>query len=304
MANDLIQLQDREQDIVISLDQVVDALEKAYAYVEEAGSQLDRLRFRVLLDKASHEELLAGVATLQSEEGFFAAWPGKVASKEPKDADVASSLEVLAVLDDHGLLSDPLLKRWVQAVSKTQAPDGMWGDASAASADARTYVSGMLGAFLVKSGSARLVIVDAALEALATGWSTERVSAGTWPLLAAYFHFLTFASHEIGDEALQWCGREFEKGMRGGVITALEAVRIFLFCDAYALPGVSMDGGRLIPELLREQQPDGSFPASEHALGVQTPVQATLTAVLALSRFSRELQASMPEGNVQAEGDT
>jgi hypothetical protein len=159
----------------------------------------------------------------------------------------------------------------------------------------------MLGAFLVKSNSVRIMVVDAALEALAAGWSTERVSADTWPLLAAYFHLLTVASHEIGDEALQWCGREFEKGMRGGVITALEAVRIFLFCDAYALPGVSMDGGRLIPELLREQLADGSFPASENALGLQTPLQATLTAVLALSRFSRELQASIPEESLASE---
>lgn len=302
MGNDLIQLeppsreQVREQDIVISMDQVVDALERAYAYVEEAGSELDCLRFQVLLEKASSEELGTALARLQTDEGFFLPWPGKASDNIPdKVADAASSLEVLAVLDDHGLLNDPLLNSWVQAVSKTQGADGLWGNEGDATEDSRVYLSGMLGAFLVKSHSVRIVVVDEALEALAKAWSTERVSAETWPLLAAYFHFLTLASHEIGDEALQWCGREFEKGMRGGVISALEAVRIFLFCEAYALPGISMDGGRLIPELLREQQKDGSFPASENALGLQTPQQATLTAVLALSRFSRELQASVPE---------
>jgi len=301
MGNDFVQLEsptrEQAQDIVISLDQVVDALERAYAYVDTAGSDLDRLRFAVLLEKAAPEDLLEAFGNMQSEEGFFATGS--------ETATLESSLEVLAALDDCGLLGDARLKPWVQAVSKGQASDGMWlGETRTqkATADERLALCGMLAAFLVKSGSARIVIVDAALEAMAEAWSTERVGADFCPLLASYFHLLTLASHEIGDEALQWCGRELEKGLRGGAVSGLEVARILLFCDAYALPGVSMDGGRLIPEILREQQADGSFPTRENALGLQTPLQATLTAVLALSRFSKELQASLPEENGPAEG--
>lgn len=293
MAEELIQLQPaaRDKEIVVDIGEVVDALQRAYAYVDEAGSELDRLRFAVLLEKESPENLLEALAARQSSNGFFAVLSQNA---DEIEADVATSLEALTVLDDHGLLDHPKVKSWVKAVTDAQKPDGMWGDDEGVFSATRLAQCGMLGGFLVKSNSARVVVVDRALEAMADQWSSERVGADTYPLLAAYFHLFTFATHDLGDEALQWCGRELEKGARGGVISALEAVRIFLFCDAYALPGLSMDGGRLIPELLREQESDGSFPAKENELGLQTPVQATLTAVLALSRFSRELQSSLP----------
>jgi len=88
---------------------------------------------------------------------------------------------------------------------------------------------------------------------------------------------------------MAWCGRELDKGVQGNALTALDAARIFLFCGVSALPGCSIDGGALLPALLAAQREDGGFAPAPAHLGLATPGEATLSAVIALSHFGRSL---------------
>jgi len=278
---------------VVELERVIDVMERAHRFVEAEGSPLDRLRFRILLEKANPEALLEFLGPLQQDTGLFLPMLSAQAGTHERtgnhvyEADPASSLVVLALLDDHGLLQSELAGRCVQGLSGFQEADGTWGSRASSDLEERLCLTAMLASYLVKSGQARLAVTDAALEAVMAQWSHERVNASSCKILGAYSHLLTHQSHELADEALHWCGRELAKGLRGGMIRALELARIFLFCDVFALPGLPEEGGDLMRLIVYDQDEDGGFAASPSTLGLFTKSEAALTAVIALSRFSR-----------------
>lgn len=295
---------------VVELERVIDVMERAHRFIEAEGSPLDRLRFLILLEKASPEALLEFLRPFQQDSGLFSPLPGTqlrtrdCVENDKPEAGPSSSLVVLALLDDHGLLQGELAGQCVQGLSKLQEADGSWGTRSSSELDESLFLTAMLASYLVKSGQARLTVTDAALEAVMAQWSHQRVNASSWKILGAYSHLLTHQPHELADEALHWCGRELAKGLRGGLIRPLELARIFLFCDVFALPGLPEEGVDLMGLIAQEQADDGGFAASPSSLGLSTKPEATLTAVLALSRFGRHAFHERLRTPTQGPGDS
>ena len=60
---------------------------------------------------------------------------------------------------------------------------------------------------------------------------------------------------DVADEALQWCGRELERGFRIGAFDAVRVARVFVLCDAPALPGARLAAAEVREALLRAQGP-------------------------------------------------
>ena len=88
----------------------------------------------------------------------------------------------------------------------------------------------------------------------------------------------------MADEALQWCGRELERGFRTGSIDAVRTARVFALCDAAALPGARLRADEVAAALLREQDSDGAFGAEPARL------RATCEAALGLRQLARALR--------------
>ena len=93
-------------------------------------------------------------------------------------------------------------------------------------------------------------------------WSRERVQGGSYPTIAGYLAALAMlpADLDVADEALQWCGRELERGFRTGTFSATAVARVFSRCDALALPGARVRADEVARALLAAQREDGSFP--------------------------------------------
>ena len=111
------------------------------------------------------------------------------------------------------------------------------------------------------------------------------MKGGEWQAIAAFSHFFANVPHELADAALQWCGRELERGYRTGAFDALAAARVLLWCDAHAIPGARLGVDELLGALLAEQRGDGGWPAP--GASPDARVARTLDALAALSRWCR-----------------
>jgi hypothetical protein len=99
-------------------------------------------------------------------------------------------------------------------------------------------------------------------------------------------HWFSLNESELSDAALQWCGRELERGFRSRACDALRAARVFVLCHASALPGASLTGRELCQALAGEQTADGGFALSARALA-GAPVEAALEALAAWAHLGR-----------------
>jgi hypothetical protein len=117
----------------------------------------------------------------------------------------------------------------------------------------------MLGGLLGRTRFVRPEVLDGAGRFLGALWTPERVEDGSGATLAAFAHFFTNVHHDLADEALQWCGRELERGFRTHRFEAVFIARVLLWCDAAALPGFGVDPRDLLARLLDEQAGDGGF---------------------------------------------
>jgi hypothetical protein len=137
-------------------------------------------------------------------------------------------------------------------------------------------------ALLSRTPSARLSSLRRAAAFLGAHWSRERVQAGRFPAIAGYLAALATlpADLDVADEALQWCGRELERGFRTGRFDATAVATVFARCDAFALPGARLGADEVVRALLAAQDEDGSFP------GEGTPERATCAAALALRHLA------------------
>jgi hypothetical protein len=257
--------------------EVAAALARARAFVARAGSPLARLRADVLAGEAPAGRLAALVESRQLASGAV----GPLEEDGP--AGVVTTAAALALLDELGALAQPCAERAAVWLASSQAGDGSFSPSEDANADARLLFTASLAAHLARTGRVRESVLDAAGEHVAAGFSVDRVQRGDWEAIAAFFPF--FAEHpgDLADAALQWCGRELERGWRTGRFDALRAARVFVACQARALPGAKLDARELVPALLASQAGDGGFGARGGPDAER--VERTLEAMLALARL-------------------
>ena len=140
-----------------------------------------------------------------------------------------------------------------------QAEDGSFG-AEGSDEEERVFTTGRLAALLSGLRSVRRRLLERAADYLAARFSPERVAGFAWRPLAAYTPLFTNVEHERGDDVLQWCGRELERGFRARRFDAVQTARIWVDCGAAALPGARVSADEIVLALLAEQTSDGSWP--------------------------------------------
>lgn len=263
------------------------ALRRAGEFVAREGAELDRVYFATLLRERDATALLRGLAGLQRDDGAIADWRGSAAGE-------ASTLRALSLLDALGLLDHPVPEAAAAFLIARQGADGGWG-APEDSAAARIARTGEAGGLLAKSPFARPAVLRAAERFLAERWSVESLRAGGCAAILAHVHLLAAfpaAESEIADEALQWCGRELERGFRSGAFSAVEVAQIFCRARARALPGARIEAAEVAAAIAAAQQSDGGWPApgaAQQSAGAlpagAARLDATLLAVEALLRL-------------------
>ena len=246
-----------------------DAAARAHAFVRARGSPLERLRARALLGETPASEVT---------RAFAAA--GALAAVEPD-----ALLGPLSALDDLRQLAAPELEPALRALGAALGPDGAWGDPAEPLAG-RIVRTAHLGGFLTKSLRARPRVRAAVDGFLCRSWDAERVRGGDFVTLAAYAHWFSLNESDVSDAALQWCGRELERGYRTRACDALRAARVFVLCHAAALPGAGLGARELCEALVGEQTADGGFALSERALS-GAPVEAALEALAAWAQLGK-----------------
>ncbi len=241
------------------------ALERAHRFVEVHGDEISRLRMDGLLQVRPTQEVVQAVAARQRADGSFAPLDasslGAFGFETAPGGDVAllGSLDALALLSDLGGLHGRCVERLVDFVSGAQRDDGSWGSREDQTAEQRLVLSGMLAGVLGKTAVVRESVLERAGRFVGEHWSPLRVQGGRWVDLAWLAHFFTNVAHESADEALQWCGRELERGFRTRRFSALACARVLLYCKVVTLPAFRVGASELVEALVREQAPDGSF---------------------------------------------
>jgi len=275
-----------------------DALERAHGFVCAHGDPLAKLRAEVHLEARTPAELARALAERMAPDGSFAPLgliAGGALGLEAVDdlvgtgrveAGVVGALEALLLAGEAKQLHAGWVEPCVGYVAKAQAPDGGFGEALAGDPpdDARLVLTGMLAGILARTKVVRPELLDGVSHYLGARWAPEQVEGGRYDVLMAFAHYFTNAYHDLGDEALQWCGRELERGFRTRRFDALATLRVMLTCDAEALPGATFDGVELADRLLGEQAGDGGF-AELSAGSVESRVTPTVDAILALVRL-------------------
>jgi hypothetical protein len=235
-----------------------DVARRARGFVAAHGDAQQRVRAELLFDATPRAALDAAFA--------------------PIDTD-AAALRALEQLDAAGVHEGPVAERAAARLAAAQEADGGWSCVPALEQGA---AAALVAGLLAKTRFARTAVLRAAGRRVAASWAPECVEGGAAAALAACFFANT--DHEIADGALQWCGRELERGFRNGSIDALAAGRVFALCDAQALPGARLSADEVALSLAAAQADDGGFAPA--AGDVAARVEATLAALAALRRLT------------------
>jgi len=258
-----------------------DVLVRARRFLEATGGPLDRLR----------EAALVSTGDAAWREAWWRAQSGSGAFALPGfSSSFASTLCAVATLDDLGELRGGRVARSITWLGQQQDGDGGW-TAPGGDALARTVVSGLVAGYLAKTPYARPSVLRRAGAFLGAAWSPDQVRSGAFGPIAAFAHFFANAPHELGDAALQWCGREMERGYRSGRLSVEQVARLFTLCDAGALPGTRIHFEEILETLRSRQVQDGGWlpgaaPAARCA--------ATWDAAIALRRGGEARFAGTP----------
>jgi hypothetical protein len=260
---------------------VAAALARARRFLEEQGAAREARYVAALLGDPLREALRAEASAQQAASGALAPFLAGDAS----GPGAASTADTLAWLVGLGFTEGPVVDAAAAWLARAQDPDGGWSDPAAPDEEARLALSASLCGLLVRCPAARLAALRRAATHLAALWSRERVQGGSYPAIAGYLHAFTGvpADLEVADEALQWCGRELERGFRIRAFDALQVARVFVLCDAAALPGARLRAAEVAEALLASQAADGGFGAEPGRL------RATCQAALALRHLGPAL---------------
>jgi hypothetical protein len=253
------------------------ALARAREFVAVRGAELARLRADVIAGEAPVEGMIALVESRQGASGAVGPLEGE------GGAGIGSSDRALVLLDELRALHAPCAGRAAAWLASRQATDGSFSPCEGADDDARLLFTASLATRLARSRRVRQSVLDAAAAWIDARFSVERVQRGDWEGIASFFPFFADQPSELADAALQWCGRELERGYRTGRFDALGAARVFVRCQARALPGAKLDARELAPAILALQARDGGFgpPGAPDA----ERLERTLDAMLALVRL-------------------
>ena len=227
-----------------------DVMSRAQAYVDSHGDTLDRARAAALAGTGQKGAVLEHLAPQQRDDGAVAAAGG---------SGVAETLFALSVVDDLRSMEAPLVERMCFFLASAQQPDGSWSAVDGDSVDTCLYVTGMLAGHLAKTRWVRPQLLTAAGDFLAQHWSPDRVQGGNWRGIAAHAHCFANIPHDFGDEVLQWCGRELERGFRSKHWGAVQTARVLVHCDAHAIPGAQLAAAELLKAIEAEQEGDGGW---------------------------------------------
>lgn len=255
-----------DDDLVALKQRSAAALEQAFGFLErEAGrAELDRARVLMGIDAAdAWIESWVGEASANGAlpvQGLFAGGGAGGADLEPASPPKAllGTLESLMVLADADRLRVPCVERAALYLRSVQNADGSFGDDDVPE-PMRLFLTGMIAGLLGQTTGVRPDLLVAAGDWIGPRFSPEAVEGGRWSAITAFAVFFSNVSHERSDEALQWCGRELERGYRTGRFEAGSTLRALLHCDALAMPGASLDPVELLDRLLGEQAGDGGF---------------------------------------------
>jgi hypothetical protein len=251
-------------------------MRRAQAYVDLHGDPLDCARAAALAGTGPIDAVIERLVPQQRDDGAVAA---------AGVSGVAGSLFALGVVDDLRSLKAPLVERMCFYLASAQRDDGSWAGDEEDSIDARLYVTGMLAGHLAKTRWTRPRLLAAAGDVLARHWSPDRVKGNNWRGIVAHAHCFANVQHDFGDEVLQWCGRELERGFRSKCWGAVQTARVLVHCDAHAIPGGQVAAAELLQAIEVEQQSDGGWidladPSSD------ARVVRTLDAMAAIVHFT------------------
>jgi len=261
---------------------VAGALARARQLLEARGAAREARYVAVLEGRAERAAFEADAAACRDARGALA---GLVAGDAPGPS-VASTADALGWLVALGVTEGAVVDGAAAFLAGEQAADGGWKGAAAAGEGEAVALTAALCGSLARCPAARLSSLRRAAGYLAAHWSEERVRAGSYPEIAGYLHAFAGlpADLDVADEALQWCGRELERGFRIGAFDPVRVAHVFVLCDAAALPGARLGAAELLEALLRAQAPDGSFG------GFCTPERSTCRAALALRHLAPRLR--------------
>jgi hypothetical protein len=254
------------------------AMMRARVFVNRFGLPFEQLRVDVLVGEQPGRAVAPWVEERQSREGAVASLAN------PSEIGLRSTAQWLGTLEDLRLLHLACAERAAAYCASTQRPDGGFIPAPEADAEECLIFTASLAGTLARLASVRPAVLDAAGEYLASRWSVEQVQGGDRRVIAAWLHFFASHPHELSDAALQWCGRELEGGFRSGRFDAVATARVFVACDARALPGARLDVDELVAAVLGEQARDGGF--GDPTWDGPARVPTTSDAILALVRLA------------------
>ena len=271
-----------EDALMLSLrERSATALERALGFIESNGDELALLRAHFFLEAADSDGVIAALESRQLEDGSFEplgfVLPGGVAGElggAGCEASLLGGAEALVVLSAARGLARPVAERLVGWLARAQRSDGSWGpldpvrekqDPEGATERAvadRLFLTGLVSGFLLRTPFVRPEVASWADRFLSDLWAPERVENGRLLAIAGFASFFAGGGGpDLADEAMQWCGRELERGFRTHRFEAGDTLRVLYWCDADAMPGATFDAVELLDRLLSEQGEDGGFAA-------------------------------------------
>jgi hypothetical protein len=262
--------------------EVAEGAARARRFLRDCGAVRLGLAAEVALGTREAGALADALAAAQDARGAIAAEeaPGEAAPAGP----IAATAEALALLDLVDSLDQPVVERAAAFLGAAQAPDGSFADPDEGGEPARLSRTAAVLALLARTPFARASTLAAGEAWLRARWRVELVQGPAYLPILAYFQVLANLPSEIADEALQWCGRELERGFRTGVFSAGDVARVFLRCGARALPGARIHAHEVVEALLAAQAEDGSFEGARAADAWRAAF--TLEGLVALLRLS------------------
>lgn len=263
------------------------ALERALGFVRENGDSLSELQAYVALRAEPAARLADAVAALQDADGSFppfapcsSGWLGREWRLRGLPERLRGTVEALSLLGDARQDEAAGVELAVRFLEGAQRDDGSFA-APDCGESSQIFATGVVAGSLGRGRFARPEGLASAGAWLGACFAPERVEAGHTAERAAFAMFYANVPDDLGDEVLQWCGRELERGFRTHATDALSVLQILLACQVGSLPGATFAPEELLERLLGEQAADGGFDALA-AEGRESRVAPTVDAMRAI----------------------